>query len=70
MSTISQSLLSFGADPNQRDLNNNTPLHMAVAWRDALAVQILLDSGADPGLPARLDGCETPLEMAEAGALG
>ncbi len=62
-------LLSFGADPNQRGLNDYTPLHMAVAERDALAVQILLDAGADPERPTRIDECETPLEMAEAAGL-
>ena len=47
-------LLSFGADPNQRGINDYTPLHMAVAERNPLAVQILLDGGADPG-PAHAD---------------
>src|ERR1044072_3323767 len=41
-------LLSFGADPNQRGINDYTPLHMAVGEGNALAVQILLDGGADP----------------------
>jgi ankyrin repeat protein len=40
-------LLRFGADPNQRGVNDCTPLHMAVAARDALAVQILLEGGAN-----------------------
>src|ERR1051325_7004390 len=31
-------LLSFGTDPNQRGINDYTPLHMAVAERNALAV--------------------------------
>ena len=39
---------------------------MAVAERDPLAVQILLDGGADPELRTRIDHCETPLAMAEA----
>jgi len=43
-------LLRFGADPNQRGLNDYTPLHMAVAARDAIAVQILLDGAADTEL--------------------
>src|SRR5688500_14107140 len=59
-------LLSFGADPNQRGINDYTPLHMAVAEGNALAVQILLDGGADPELRTRIDDCETPLEMARA----
>ncbi len=59
-------LLAFGADPNQRGINDYTPLHMAVAERNALAVQILLDGGADPDLRTRIDDCETPLELAKA----
>ena len=59
-------LLSFGADPNQRGINEYTPLHMAVAAGDPLAVQILLDGGANPELRTRIDDCETPLAMAEA----
>jgi len=62
-------LMSFGADPNQRGINDYTPLHMAVAERNLLAVQILLDRGADPELRTRIDECETPLEMAEAAGL-
>ena len=62
-------LLSSGADPNQRGINDYTPLHMAVAERNGLAVQILLDDGADPELRTRIDDCETPLEMARAAGL-
>ena len=62
-------LLSFGADPNQRGINDYTPLHMAVAERQELAVQILLDGGADPELRTRIDECETPLGMAESARL-
>ena len=61
---ILQLLLSFGADPNQRGNNDYTALHMAVAERNARAVQRLLDAGADPELRTRIDECETPLEMA------
>jgi hypothetical protein len=42
---------------------------MAVAERDALAVQILLDGGADPELRTRIDEYETPFEMATAAGL-
>lgn len=59
-------LLSFGVDPNQRGINDYTPLHMAVAERNPLAVQTLLLGGADPDLRTRIDECDTPLEMAEA----
>jgi hypothetical protein len=62
-------LLSFGADPNQRGINDYTALHMAVAERQPLAVQMLLDAGANPELRTRIDECETPLEMAEAAGL-
>jgi uncharacterized protein len=62
-------LLSFGADPNRRGINDYTPLHMAVAERNLLALQILLDGGADPELRTRIDACETPLEMAKGAGL-
>jgi hypothetical protein len=61
---VLQLLLSFGADPNQRGINDYTPLHMAVAERNLMAVQMLLDGGADPELRTRIDECETPIEMA------
>jgi ankyrin repeat protein len=62
-------LLSFGADPNQRGINDYTALHMAVAVASPLAVQRLLDAGADPELRTRIDDCETPLEMATSAGL-
>jgi len=62
-------LLAFGADPNQRGINDYTALHMAVGVRNPLAVQILLDGGADPELRTRIDECETPLEMAQSAGL-
>jgi hypothetical protein len=62
-------LLKSGADPNQRGINDYTPLHMAVAEKNALAVQILLEHGADPSQPTRIDECETPLGMATAAGL-
>ena len=58
-------LLSFGVDPNQRGLNDYTPLHMAVSEHNLPAVELLLKSGADPRLRTRIDDCETPREMAE-----
>ncbi|HEX9895919.1 MAG TPA: ankyrin repeat domain-containing protein [Gemmatimonadales bacterium] len=61
-------LLEFGADPNQRGINDYTPLHMAVAERNQDALRLLLEAGADPRLKTRIDDCETPGEMArEAG---
>jgi uncharacterized protein len=59
-------LLAHGADPNQRGINDYTPLHMAVAEGNLMAIQRLLDTGADPELRTRVDECETPLEMARA----
>ena len=58
-------LLSFGADPNQRGINDYTPLHMAVAEGNISAIRILLDRGADPALCTRIDDYETPVELAE-----
>jgi ankyrin repeat protein len=62
-------LLSRGADPNQRGINDYTALHMAVAEGNASAIERLLDAGADPSLRTRIDECETPLEMATAAGL-
>jgi uncharacterized protein len=58
-------LLSFNADIHERGINDYTPVHMAVAERNLLAVQRLLDAGANPDLRTRIDECQTPLEMAE-----
>lgn len=57
-------LLRFGADPNQRGINDYTPLHMAVAERNLPALRLLLASGADPECRTRIDEYETPREMA------
>lgn len=62
-------LLSFGADPHQRGINDYTALHMAVEERRTMAVQILLDAGADPELRTRIDDYDTPLEMARSAGL-
>lgn len=59
-------LLENGADVGQRGINDWTPLHYAVMQRDLPAVEILLDHGADPTTPTRIDDCTTPLEDAEA----
>jgi ankyrin repeat protein len=62
-------LLAFGADSNQRGINDYTPLHMAVSERSLVAVQLLLEAGADPRLCTRIDDYETPREMAESAGL-
>jgi ankyrin repeat protein len=62
-------LLSFGADPNQRGINDYTPLHMAVGERNLAALRLLLEAGADPRLQTRIDDCETPREIAEKAGL-
>jgi ankyrin repeat protein len=62
-------LLTFDADPNQRGINDYTPLHMAVGERHLPAIEVLLEAGADPRLRTRIDDYETPLEMAERAGL-
>ena len=62
-------LLGAGADPNQRGINDYTPLHMAVAERNLAVIDRLLEAGADPSLRTRIDDYETPREMAEAAGL-
>jgi len=59
-------LLSYGADPDQRGINDCTALHMAAGERNLPAVKLLLEAGADPRLRTRIDHCESPREIAEA----
>jgi ankyrin repeat protein len=58
-------LLSFGADIEQRGVNDHTPLHYSVSRGDSQAVKLLLDHGADPQARTRIDDYSTPLEDAE-----
>lgn len=62
-------LLTHGADPNQRGVNDYTALHQAVAERNAAAIELLLAAGADPTLKTRIDECETPAAMARRAGL-
>jgi ankyrin repeat protein len=62
-------LLAFKSDPNQRGINDYTPLHMAVSELNLRAVGLLLQAGADPRLRTRIDDCATPREMAEKAGL-
>lgn len=66
---ILELLLSFGADPNQRGINDCTALHVAVGERNMDAVEVLLAAGADPRQGTRIDECETPRELAERAGL-
>ena len=62
-------LLKHGADPNQRGFNDYTALHKAVEQRNAAAIELLLDAGADTSFRTRIDDCETPGEMARKAGL-
>jgi ankyrin repeat protein len=62
-------LLDSGADPDQRGINDWTPLHAAIGYRALDAGPLLLAAGADPSLRTRIDDYETPGEMAFAAGL-
>ncbi len=50
-------LLEHGADPNRMTRWHHTALHQALRRDNALAnIEVMLDHGADPVLPNRLDG--------------
>ena len=66
---IVELLLAFGADPDQRGINDYTALHMAVGERNLAVLKRLLEAGADPALRTRIDDYETPREMAERAGL-
>jgi ankyrin repeat protein len=61
---IPELLLGAGADPDQRGLNDYTPLHWAPGEGDERAVRLLLAHGADATARTRIDECETPREVA------
>jgi ankyrin repeat protein len=62
---IVELLLGFGANIQQRGLNDYTPLHYAAAKNDVRMVELLLSKGADPNARTRIDDFTTPLEEAE-----
>lgn len=66
---IVELLLAFGADPDQRGINDYTALHMAVGERNLAVLERLLEAGADATLRTRIDDYETPREMAERAGL-
>jgi ankyrin repeat protein len=65
VAAILEVLLAFGADPNQRGLNDYTALHLAAAVGNLEAIRLLLENGADPNLRTRIDNFETARELAE-----
>ena len=61
-----QELIEKGEDPNTRDANSVTPLHMAAIFGQADVVSVLVEKGADPN--TRDISGDTPLNLAaEAG---
>ena len=68
ISTVNRGIVLQPA-PNQRGLNDYTPLHMSVSERNLPAIVLFLKGGADPRLRTRIDDCETPGEMAEKAGL-
>ncbi len=58
-------LLSFGADIQQRGVNDYTPLHYAAAGNDWEGIGLLLSRGADPTARTNVDDYASPLEEAE-----
>lgn len=62
---ITELLLAFGADMQQRGMNDYTPLHYAAAENDVPMIEFLLAHGADRDAKTRIDEYATPLEEAE-----
>jgi ankyrin repeat protein len=61
---ILEILLSRGANPDQRGINDYTALHWAAETNDLRAIEILLAHGANPTARTRIDDYETPGELA------
>ena len=62
---IAKLLLAFGADIQQRGVNDYTPLHYAAAKNDLRMIEVLLAHGADRNAKTRIDEFSIPLEEAE-----
>jgi len=62
---IVELLLAFGADIQQRGVNDYTPLHYAAALNDVRMAELLLSHGADPLAKTGIDDFTTPQEEAE-----
>lgn len=58
-------LLDFGADPNQRGVNDYTPLHWVAQYGDSDLAELFLARGADASVRTGIDDYETPAEVAE-----
>jgi len=61
--SISQFILSSGAHPNQFNLDDNTPLHLAALHNRGIIMRILIKFGADPSIK-NING-KTPQEMSK-----
>jgi ankyrin repeat protein len=64
---IVELLLAFGADLQQRGVNDYTPLHCAAAKNDLRMAEFLLSHGADRSAKTRIDDFTTPQQEAERG---
>jgi uncharacterized protein len=62
---IIELLLAFGADIQERGINDWTALHYAATTDDLEGIELLLAHGADPDARTRIDHYATPLEEAE-----
>lgn len=60
---LAELLLAAGADPNARNIDGSTPLHVAVASGKQDLIELLLANKANPN--ARNNAGQTPLDLAE-----
>ncbi|HEU0068058.1 MAG TPA: ankyrin repeat domain-containing protein, partial [Nitrospiraceae bacterium] len=57
-------ILEADADPNAKDYEGNTPLHLVVCNGSAECVKLLLEAGADPNTTKGDVNGDTPLHLA------